>query len=57
MTRTVEIEMDEDRQAAFAGLMILEAVDDEHAWRMFWQAVTLARRRVHKSGRSRHGDG
>ena len=57
MTRTVEIEMDDERAAAFAGLMVLEAVDDEQAWRMFWQAVTLARHRHHKTGRTRHGDG
>lgn len=57
MTRTVEIEMDDEREAAWAGLCILEAVGDEQAWRMFWQAVALARHRHHKTGRLRHGDG
>jgi hypothetical protein len=57
VTRTVEVEMDDEREAAFAGLMILEAVDDEQAWRMFWQAVTLARHRHHKTGPTRQGAG
>lgn len=50
----VELDCDDERLGPVMGLMVLEAVDDADAWRVFWWAVWLARRR-HELGRTRRG--
>jgi hypothetical protein len=47
--RTITLDLDDEREARLAGLMILEAVDDPTAWRRFWASVDLARRRHHQT--------
>lgn len=43
MMKTFNFEVDDERLGRLAGLMMLEAVDDEDAWAMFWRAVMFAR--------------
>jgi hypothetical protein len=45
----MKVDIDGEREVTFAGLMLLEAVDDAEAWSLFWDAVSLARRRHHET--------
>jgi hypothetical protein len=56
MKQTVEIEMDEERRIVLAGCCILEAVDSDRAWKLFWEAVQLARRELHQAQSRAHAE-
>lgn len=49
-THRFVVEMDDEQSRAWAGLVILDAVDDPRAWALFWRAVTVARTSHHSLG-------